>query len=59
MLALVRISLPGSSPKKVNPLPPITPEMVGTTIVELAGVSSQQRAEFRVLEGGRVIHDLL
>ncbi|MSR60582.1 MAG: DUF1501 domain-containing protein [Planctomycetaceae bacterium] len=38
---------------------PITPEMVGTTIVELAGVSSQQRAEFRVLEGGRVIHDLL
>jgi hypothetical protein len=38
---------------------PITPEMVGTTILELAGVSTQQRAEFRVLEGGRVIDDLL
>jgi hypothetical protein len=38
---------------------PITPEMVGTTIVELAGVTTQQRAEFRVLEGGRVIDELL
>lgn len=38
---------------------PITPEMVGTTIVELAGVGTQQRAEFRVLEGGRLIDELL
>jgi hypothetical protein len=38
---------------------PITPEMVGTTILELAGVGTQQRAEFRVLEGGRVIDELL
>lgn len=38
---------------------PITPEMVGTTILELAGVGTQQRAEFRVIEGGRVIDDLL
>ncbi len=38
---------------------PITPEMVGTTILELAGVGTQQRAEYRVLEGGRVIDELL
>ena len=38
---------------------PITPEMVGTTIVDLAGVGTQQRAEFRVLEKGRVIDELL
>src|SRR5262249_32005478 len=38
---------------------PTTPEMVGTTILELAGVGTQQRAEFRVLEGGRVIDELL
>lgn len=38
---------------------PITPEMVGTTILELAGVGTQQRAEFRVIEGGRVIDELL
>lgn len=38
---------------------PITPEMVGTTILELAGIGTQQRAELRVLEGGRVIDDLL
>jgi hypothetical protein len=37
----------------------ITPEMVGTTILELAGVGTQQRAEYRVLEGGRVIDALL
>ena len=37
---------------------PITPEMVATTIVDLAGVDQQQRAEFRVLEGGRVIDEL-
>lgn len=38
---------------------PVTPEMVGTTVLELAGVGTQQRAEFRVLEGGRVIDELL
>lgn len=38
---------------------PITPLMVGTTIAELAGVDSQARAEMRVLEGGRVIDELL
>lgn len=38
---------------------PITPEMVATTIVELAGVNTQQRAEYRVLEGGQVIDELL
>ncbi len=36
----------------------VTPAMVGTTIVELAGISSAMRAELRVLEGGRVIHEL-
>jgi hypothetical protein len=38
---------------------PITPVMIGTTIAELAGVSAQARAEMRVLDGGRVIHELL
>jgi hypothetical protein len=38
---------------------PVTPEMVGATVLELAGVSTQQRAEFRVLEGGRAIDELL
>jgi len=38
---------------------PVTPEMVGTTIVELAGVSTQQRAELRVLPNGRVIDELV
>jgi uncharacterized protein (DUF1501 family) len=38
---------------------PITPAMVGTTILELAGVSSQARSELGVLPGGRVIHELL
>jgi uncharacterized protein (DUF1501 family) len=37
---------------------PITPAMVGTTILELAGIGSADRAELRVLEGGRVIHEL-
>jgi hypothetical protein len=37
---------------------PITPAMVGTTILERAGVSSADRAAMRVLEGGRVIHEL-
>ena len=38
---------------------PITPAMVGTTMLELAGVTSAARAELRVLEGGRVIHELV
>lgn len=38
---------------------PISPAMVGTTICELAGISSQARAEMRALPGGQVIHELL
>ncbi|MBI2827108.1 MAG: DUF1501 domain-containing protein [Planctomycetia bacterium] len=38
---------------------PVTPAMVGTTILELAGVSSAERARLKVLEGGRVIDALL
>ena len=38
---------------------PISPLMVGTTICELAGVDTQTRAEMSVLEGGRVIDELL
>jgi hypothetical protein len=37
---------------------PVTPLMVGTTMLELAGIDSQARAELRVLPGGRVIHEL-
>jgi len=39
--------------------PPVTPAMVGTTLLELAGVSSQARAELRVVPGGEVLHELL
>ena len=38
---------------------PISPLMVGTTIAELAGISSQDRAEMNVLSGGKVIDGLL
>jgi uncharacterized protein (DUF1501 family) len=38
---------------------PVTPEMVGTTILELAGVSTQARAELGVLEGAQPIDGLL
>lgn len=38
---------------------PIFPVSVGTTICELAGLSSQTRAELKVLPGGQVIHELL
>jgi hypothetical protein len=38
---------------------PITPAMVGTTMLELAGINSAARAELRVLPLGRVIHELL
>ena len=37
----------------------ITPAMVGTTMLELTGISSATRAELRVLMGERVIHELL
>jgi hypothetical protein len=37
---------------------PITPAMVGTTMLEQSGISSAARAELRVLLGGRVIHEL-
>ena len=37
---------------------PITPGMVGATVLELAGVDSQARAELRVLPGERTIHEL-
>jgi hypothetical protein len=37
---------------------PVTPLMVGTTLLEVCGVDSQARAEYRVLPGGRVIHEL-
>jgi hypothetical protein len=43
-----------------NPLnDPVTPLMVGTTILELAGIDAQTRAELRVLPEGRVIDGLL
>ena len=38
---------------------PVTPEMVGTTILELAGITTEQRAELRVLPNGRPIDGLL
>jgi hypothetical protein len=37
---------------------PITGLLIGTTIVELAGVDAQARSELNVLQGGRVIHEL-
>jgi hypothetical protein len=49
-----------SDPRGEHPATePITPAMVGATILELAGVSSAARAELKVLEGARVIHELL
>jgi hypothetical protein len=38
---------------------PITPAMMGATILELAGVNSQARAELRVLPGGHSIDGLI
>jgi uncharacterized protein (DUF1501 family) len=38
---------------------PVTPKMVGTTIAELAGVSTQRRAEMEVLADGQLIKDLM
>ena len=49
-----------SDPRGEHPVSePITPAMVGTTILELAGIPSARRAELQVLPGGRVIHELL
>jgi uncharacterized protein (DUF1501 family) len=48
-----------SDPRGEHPATePITPAMVGTTMLELAGINSAARAELRVLEGGRLIHEL-
>lgn len=38
---------------------PVTPLMVGTTIMEFAGIDAQSRAELRVLPEGTVINGLL
>jgi len=49
-----------SDPLGEHPLTdPVTPDMVGTTMLELAGVSTLDRAQLKVLEGGRVIEGLL
>ncbi len=37
---------------------PVTPAMVGTTILDRAGIGSADRAELRVLQGARVIDEL-
>ena len=38
---------------------PVPPADVGTTILEFAGIGSQERAELKVLPGGHVISGLL
>jgi hypothetical protein len=49
-----------SDPRGEHPATePNTPAMVGATLLELAGVSSAARSQLRVLEKGRVIHELL
>ncbi len=49
-----------SDPRGEHPATePITPAMVGATILDLAGVASAARAQLNVLEGGRVIDGLL
>jgi hypothetical protein len=49
-----------SDPRGEHPATePITPAMVGATVLELAGVSSAARSQMKVLEQGRVIHELL
>ena len=39
--------------------PFITPAMVGTTLLDLAGVDAASRTQLGVLSGSRVIHELL
>jgi hypothetical protein len=49
-----------SDPRGEYPLTePITPAMVGATMLELAGVHTADRAQMKVLEDGRVIEGLL
>jgi hypothetical protein len=49
-----------SDPRGEYPITkPITPAMVGTTMLELTGIGTVARAELKVLEGGRVIDELL
>ena len=49
-----------SDPHGNEPLTqPITPAMVGATMLELSGVRAQQRAELRVLPDGTLIDGLL
>ncbi len=49
-----------SDPRGEYPLTkPVTPAMVGTTMLELMGVNTATRAELKVLEGGRLIDGLL
>ena len=49
-----------SDPRGEHPTTdPVTPEMVGTTVLDLAGVDTESRAKLRVLEGGRVIGGLV
>jgi hypothetical protein len=38
---------------------PVTPAMVGATMLELAGIRAVERAQFKVLEGGQPIDELL
>jgi uncharacterized protein (DUF1501 family) len=38
---------------------PVTPAMVGATMLELAGTDAAARTQLKVLEKGRVIHELL
>jgi hypothetical protein len=49
-----------SDPRGEHPATePVTPAMVGATMLDLAGVDSATRARLKVLEEGRVIHELL
>ncbi|REK36852.1 MAG: DUF1501 domain-containing protein [Planctomycetota bacterium] len=49
-----------SDPNGEHPITnPVTPAMVGTTVLELAGMTTADRASQNVLEGGRVIDELL
>src|SRR5207245_9401394 len=49
-----------SDPRGEHPATePITPAMVGATILDLAGVASASRAQLKVLDGGKVIDGLL
>jgi hypothetical protein len=49
-----------SDPRGEYPLTkPVTPAMVGATMLELAGIGTAARAELGVLEGARVIDELL